>query len=119
VGGGVAASSGQQIFGGCGGAGTTSTDFAGGAFTAIGDSPSLAGGLATGGAGLDGYTLSANGLWMPFLYAPGTGGGSNNAGTGGKGGNGGLGCGGGGGGAGVTGGAGGNGGDGMVVIVAV
>ena len=109
----------SQISGGGGGAGVTSTDFAGGYFAPTSVTyPLLAGGLAVGGRGQDGYALSPRGIFspVPMVFAPGTGGGSNNSATGGAGGNAGLGCGGGGGGAGLTGGAGGKGGDGLIVI---
>jgi hypothetical protein len=109
----------NSTFGGAGGAGVTSADFSGGAFTGSGLWRSAAGGLAVGGRGVDGYEMTASGVLMPVptAFTPGTGGGSNNAGTGGAGGIGGPGCGGGGGGGGVTGGAGGAGGDGLVVMV--
>jgi len=109
----------QWTTGGLGGAGvgTSNTDFAGGSLAGDGMFiPSPVGGVAGGGAGVNGFEITANGFWIP-LGLPGTGGGSNGAfGVGGSGGNGTLGCGGGGGGAGVTGGAGGRGGDGLVVI---
>lgn len=111
---------------GAGGAGCTTTDFAGGAQTATAlldvqnqlYVPSTAGVLAPGGtaagAGVDGSPGIKR--IAPFYNSGGAGGGSNNAGQGGQGGAGGYGCGGGGGGAGVTGGRGGNGGDGIVII---
>lgn len=97
---------------GAGGAGCTTTDFAGGPVTLTG-APivTLAGGLAAGGKGNDGWIV---GPYMQGLG--GSGGGSNNSGTGGAGGAGAIGCGGGGGGAGVTGGAGGRGGDGQIMV---
>ena len=109
----------SQTYGGCGGGGVTTTDFAGGSFIPNGTLfPSILGGVTPGGAGSNGCELSPAGIFMliPMIFAPGSGGGSNNSGTGGAGGNGATGCGGGGGGGGVTGGAGGNGGDGLVVI---
>ena len=109
----------SQISGGAGGGGVTSTDFVGGSFTpASSVYPQVFGGGIAGGRGNDGYALSPRGVFSPIamVFAPGSGGGSNNSGLGGAGGNAGLGCGGGGGGAGLTGGAGGNGGGGLVVI---
>ena len=111
VGGSLTFTSGNPFTGGMGGAGVTTTDFAGGSITGAGWFPSFAGGIALGGRGADGWFSR-----MPFGASGGTGGGSNNAGTGGAGGNGALGCGGGGGGGGVTGGQGGNGGHGLVII---
>lgn len=95
------------VMGGAGGAGCTTTDFAGGPVTMTGVlTITLAGGLAAGGAGNNGWTVD------PYMTSlGGSGGGSNNSGVAGAGGNGGVGCGGGGGGAGTTGGAGGRGGD--------
>lgn len=103
--------------GATGGAGSTGTDFAGGAITGGPGAPAgfvspIAGGVANGGPGLDAIKK----LFPPFLWAGGTGGGSDDNATGGKGGDGGIGCGGGGGGAGVTGGTGGKGGDGLIII---
>lgn len=103
------------FWGATGGAGTTSADFAGGAFTAQADSlfserrPSTPAAGSNNGSG--GYTI-----WQPFYSYGGGGGSSSNAGVGGAGGNGGYGCGGGGGGAGTTGGRGGDGGSGLVII---
>jgi len=107
---------GMPFTGGAGGAGCTTTDFAGGSIipTSFAQQQSgitLAGGLAGGGDGLNGLQFDE-----PFTCYGGSGGGSNNSGVGGKGGDGAIGCGGGGGGAGVTGGAGGRGGNGRVVI---
>ena len=104
--------------GGAGGGGTTSADFAGGGFTATGWMITLPGGAAGSNRGSDGYELTPGGVYSPVAlgFAPGTGGGSSNAGAGGAGGNAGPGCGGGGGGAGVTGGKGGDGGHGIIVI---
>ncbi len=102
---------GLPLTGGMGGAGSTTTDFAGGGIIGAGWAPSLGGGLAAGGRGNDGWFSR----W-PFGSFGGTGGGSNNAGTAGDGGNGAIGCGGGGGGAGTTGGSGGRGGNGLVII---
>jgi len=101
--------------GGSGGAGTTSADFAGGAWTAITNSwlseqrpATPAAGSVNGGGGFE--------IWKPMFFFGGTGGSSSNAGAGGAGGNGSFGCGGGGGGAGTTGGRGGDGGSGIVII---
>lgn len=109
------------VNGGAGGAGvgTANANFAGGALAGNEWVPALAGGLAGGGRGNDGFEISTGGILMPLtlVSAAGTGGGSNGTGTGGDGGNGGLGSGGGGGGAGVTGGRGGNGGHGAVIIM--
>lgn len=112
------------LLGGTGGAGTGVTDanFAGGAITGAGPCPSVAGGLAGGGAGNIGAQGQAIGSYpttpAQLFYTGGTGGGSNGAaGTGGAGGLGRPGCGGGGGGGGVTGGAGGNGGDGAILLI--
>jgi hypothetical protein len=103
----------------CGGAGggstpVANTNNAGGAISALGVYPVISGGIAGGGAGVDGYAT-----FLPSFYtAGGSGGGSNGAaGVGGKGGNAGLCSGGGGGGGGVTGGDGGRGGDGYICIV--
>lgn len=101
---------------GAGGAGCTTTDFAGGNITGIaGFYPDLPGGTA--GTGIPG----TNGIALPNIFGGwgGAGGGSNDAATAGKGGDGWFGCGGGGGGAGTTGGAGGRGGMGVVVIVSI
>lgn len=103
--------------GGAGGAGCTTTEFAGGAQTGIQRWPTLPGGTSGGGAGSGGIEDWLPGVIIPFSRRGGTGGGSSNSTTGGQGGNGATGCGGAGGGAGVTvGGAGGRGGDGIVVI---
>lgn len=114
---------------GAGGAGCTTTDFAGGDQTvtalldlgSFGYYPTGAGNVAKGGtaagAGVDG-SAGANKL-TPLIASGGAGGGSNNAAQAGHGGKGGIGCGGGGGGAGATGGRGGDGGPGLVIIVAV
>lgn len=103
--------------GGAGGAGVTSTDRAGGGWTAVTDSflseirpATPAAGSVDGGAGFTN--------WQPFFSFGGTGGSSSDAGIGGNGGNGGYGSGGGGGGAGTTGGRGGDGGSGIVIITA-
>jgi hypothetical protein len=105
--------------GGVGGGtvGTNNTDFAGGQFLSNGTPiifPTIAGGLAGGGAGQPGQLFP-----KPFRVCGGTGGGTFGTGVvvGGRGGEGAIGCGGGGGGGGVTGGAGGRGGDGYVLIV--
>lgn len=107
---------GMPFTGGAGGAGCTTTDFAGGSIIPNSNAQqqlgiTLAGGIAGGGDGLNGLQFEE-----PFTCYGGSGGGSNNSGVGGKGGDGAIGCGGGGGGAGVTGGAGGRGGNGRVII---
>lgn len=112
---------------GAGGAGCTTTDFAGGAQTATaavditsqGWYTNAAGNLAAAGTAAGTHPNGSAGISRitPFLNCGGSGGGSNNSGTAGNGGDGGIGCGGGGGGAGTTGGRGGNGGDGLVVII--
>jgi len=112
---------------GAGGAGCTTTDFAGGGQTvtalldvgSFGYFPTGAGVLAAGGTGTGAAINGSSGVekLMPFLNSGGAGGGSNNSGQAGHGGSGGYGCGGGGGGAGTTGGRGGNGGDGLVIII--
>lgn len=103
------------FWGATGGAGTTSADFAGGAFTATADSFFSERRPATPAAGSNngsaGYTI-----WKPFYSYGGGGGSSSNTGVGGAGGNGGFGAGGGGGGGGTTGGRGGDGGSGLVII---
>jgi hypothetical protein len=106
-------------FGGTGGGGTTSANFAGGTFNGNAWLPTNAGGIADGGKGGDGFEVKPNGLCvpMPIVSVPGTGGGSSNTSVGGAGGFGGIGSGGGGGGGGTTGGRGGNGGHGLVMIV--
>jgi len=101
--------------GGTGGGGTTSADFAGGAWTAITSSWLSEQRPATPAAG------SNNGsggfpIWKPLFFFGGTGGSASNAGVGGNGGNGSYGSGGGGGGGGTTGGRGGDGGSGIVII---
>lgn len=104
------------FWGATGGAGTTSADFAGGAFTASADSLFSEMRPTTPAAGsFDGSTGRT--IWQPFFSFGGGGGSSSNTGVGGNGGNGGLGCGGGGGGAGTTGGRGGDGGSGFVYII--
>ena len=111
----VTAMSSSCLCGGTGGGGTATgvnVDKQGGAITAAGLVPGIAGGVVTGGNGRPGF-FNFKGL----CGSGGTGGGSNSAsGVGGIGGPGGYGCGGGGGGEGVTGGAGGKGGDGLVYI---
>jgi hypothetical protein len=102
--------------GGCGGAGTTAADFAGGSVTPAADSwlseqvsaPPAAGSF-DGAGGVQ--------IWDPFFSFGGCGGSSSNAGVGGNGGNGAIGGGGGGGGAGTTGGRGGNGGQGCIIVI--
>ena len=95
------------------GVGTANTAFAGGAITNGGTDlvPAPAGGVVSGGAGQDGFSL-----WLPLAFSGGAGGASHGTVTGGKGGDAGIGCGGGGGGGGVTGGAGGRGGNGLVIV---
>ena len=105
------------IWQGTSGAGTTSGDFAGGAFTATADayiSDTLRPATPAVGSfdGSGGVTY-----WNPFFSFGGGGGSASNAGIGGNGGKGGIGAGGGGGGGGTTGGRGGDGGDGVVIIV--
>lgn len=105
-----------QILSGCGGAGSTSADFAGGGYAALSNTywVGSAGGIAGNGAGNPGFRPLPNLL----AYYGGTGGGSSNSTTGGAGGYGVLpGTGGGGGGGGTTtGGRGGDGGPGYVNI---
>ena len=107
----------SMLCGGSGGGGLASgvdTNRAGGNITGAGVISTVAGGVASAGAGNPGF------FYPKMLCASGgTGGGSSGpSGVGGKGGDGALGCGGGGGGAGVTGGQGGRGGDGLVIISA-
>jgi hypothetical protein len=104
------------FWGATGGAGTTSADFAGGAFTAQADSLLSEMRPATPAAGSN---PGSSGLtcWAPFYSFGGGGGSASNAGVGGAGGNGGYGTGGGGGGGGTTGGRGGDGGSGLVIII--
>lgn len=102
--------------GGSGGAGTTSADFAGGAFTAISQTLLSEMRPATPAAGsVDGG--SGPTVWKPMFFFGGVGGSSSNTGIGGNGGNGSYGAGGGGGGGGTTGGRGGDGGNGIVIII--
>jgi hypothetical protein len=97
---------------GAGGAGVSTTNFAGGYVNTGGIIlAQQLGGLAGGGDGGDGIFSQ-----YPFYATGGSGGGSNNTGTGGKGGNGAIGCGGAGGGGGTTGGRGGTGGNGLCII---
>jgi len=111
-------SGGMPFSGGAGGAGCTTTDFAGGSINPTSTAQQQSGITLAGGGSVFGIYDGLNGLQFeePFTCYGGSGGGSNNSGTGGKGGDGAIGCGGGGGGAGVTGGAGGRGGNGRVVI---
>lgn len=102
---------------GSGGAGTTSADFAGGAFTAITNSWLSQQRPATPAAGSNPGSGGVQ-LWRPFFSFGGGGGSASNTGVGGAGGNGALGAGGGGGGGGTTGGRGGDGGNGYVLITA-
>ena len=114
----ISVSTGVFLTPGSGGGGTptANTDFAGGPITGAGILPSLAGGLAAGGRGQDGFAWWGGGQ-LPIFFFGATGGGTNGAaGVGGAGGDGAVGCGGGGGGAGVTGGAGGKGGNGLVIV---
>jgi hypothetical protein len=124
----ITAWAGLPLSPGAGGAGCTTTDYAGGQQTATAavdfgclNFVAAAGGLVLGGVAaglLDGGAGIT--LWppnTPFIACGGAGGASNNSGTAGNGGMGGIGCGGGGGGAGTTGGWGGNGGNGMVLII--
>lgn len=103
--------------GGCGGAGTTSADFAGGLISATANtflSENRPSGAAAGSnPGSDGTQVN-----KPFFSFSGLGGSSSNTGVGGAGGNGAIGAGGGGGGGGTTGGRGGNGGNGIVIMTA-
>lgn len=104
------------VHGGCGGAGTDSsnTTRSGGSFTGNSFLGSVDGGSSAGQAGGVGSFLL-----KPFCSSPGAGGASNGTGTGGAGGNAGIGSGGGGGGAGTTGGAGGSGGPGYCLIATI
>ena len=98
----------------CGGAsGSTSFGSPGAAVNSRSGYPSLAGGLADGGAGASGFFLT-----QPIMFGyGGSGGGGKVGSSGGKGGNGGTGCGGGGGGVGSgNSGVGGRGGDGACFI---
>lgn len=103
-----------MILGGTGGAGCTTTTYAGGGLTAVSNTPFLAySGGAAGTAGSPGFQMS------PYpIFVGGFGGGSSNSATGGAGGHGSTwGTGGGGGGGGVTvGGRGGDGGPGVVIM---
>lgn len=107
------------VTGGCGGAGTTAADFAGGQFTSVSDT------LLSDWRPMQAAAGSNNGSPGTRLCPPrstlfhfgGCGGASSNAGVGGTGGQGAPGCGGGGGGAGTTGGRGGDGGPGFLYIV--
>ena len=120
--------SGIFCFGGCGGAGAQSADFAGGSITPIADSIISECLPAAGAAGsVNGDIGNALrlapfsfGSKYPFFNHCGYGGGSSNSTVGGNGGDGGgYGCGGSGGGAGVTtGGRGGDGASGIVVLIA-
>jgi hypothetical protein len=110
---------GVPILGGCGGAGVDvgGPDFAGGGVLASGPMQAIAGGLAGGGAGVNGIVLRPP--LYPFVATGGTGGGSNFVATGGRGGDGVFGGGGGGGGGGdslfpLS--KGGSGGDGAIFI---
>jgi hypothetical protein len=108
---------GQIVMAGSGGAGVTTTEFAGGAFTAITDSWLSQQRPATPAVGSNNGSGGPQ-LWTPFFNFGGGGGSSSNAGAGGMGGNAAHGSGGGGGGGGNPGGVGGNGGDGIVIITA-
>lgn len=106
--------------GGCGGAGITSTNLAGGSYTVANvlaaqcQSAAPAAGSVNGPPGPNIMFTDS----MPFFLYGGCGGSSSNTGVGGNGGQGSYGCGGGGGGAGTTGGRGGDGGNGIVIITA-
>lgn len=102
---------------GSSGAGTTSANFAGGAFTASGAAYLSEQRPAAPAAGSNNGSGGPQ-IWEPFFSFGGGGGSSANAGVGGTGGNGAYGAGGGGGGGGTTGGRGGNGGSGLVIIIA-
>jgi hypothetical protein len=110
------------ISSGASGAGTGSSDFAGGsmqsAYGQVSAVTVVQGGAAVAGA-TEGQNNGGDGFFIPKRFASygGAGGGASNTGVGGKGGKGGPGCGGGGGGAGVTGGLGGDGGDGFALII--
>lgn len=108
----VWANNGHNISGGAGGAGVTTTEYAGGNITSQDWMPTIVGGVATGGNGNAGFYSD-----VPFGSTGGTGGGSANAVAGGSGGVGEIGSGGGGGGGGTTGGAGGKGGNGLITAV--
>lgn len=105
---------------GGGGASNTNTNQAGGtvtgqlAATTYPVMPTISGGTAPAGRGVNGANFNYSGGM--FRSSGGGGGASDAAGTGGTGGNGGWGSGGGGGGGGITGGTGGNGGPGVVLI---
>jgi len=101
--------------GGCGGAGTTNADFAGGSISATANTFLSQSRQAVAAAGSNNGSAGFL-LEKPFFSFPGYGGSASNAGVGGAGGNGGPGSGGGGGGGGTTGGRGGDGGDGLVII---
>jgi hypothetical protein len=101
--------------GGSGGAGTTSADFAGGAFTATANTLVSEQRPATPAAGSNPGS-GGPAIWAPFFMFGGGGGSSSNTAAGGAGGNGAYGAGGGGGGGGTTGGRGGDGGNGIVII---
>lgn len=107
-----------MFMGGCGGAGKTAADFAGGGYSAVASTPyaAVAGGAAGSNVGSPGFRWGTH----PLFYG-GTGGGASNSTTGGAGGSGSNvpGVGGGGGGAGVTvGGRGGEGGSGLIIMTA-
>lgn len=108
-----------MILGGTGGGGSSTGQAAGGAITAVANTPFTAnpGGTAGAGLGSNGFQFGQ----FPLIYG-GTGGGSSNGATGGLGGSCGHnapGAGGGGGGGGATvGGRGGNGGPGLVIMIA-
>lgn len=103
--------------GGGSGAGTNTTDQAGGTITAIANS-FLSQSAPVGAAAGSNDGGSGPMLWAPMFSFCGMGGSSSNAGVGGVGGNGNYGSGGGGGGAGTTGGRGGDGGSGLVILIA-
>ena len=109
-------SNGLRHLPGCGGAGTTSADFAGGGMLAVASCrlSEMAGQVPAAGSFNGGGSVYLNSIHYAFCAL---GGSSSNTGIGGAGGNGLYGSGGGGGGAGTTGGRGGDGGGGLVLII--
>lgn len=111
-----------NLTGGASGAGTGTSNFAGGNITSAFNQVSALN-VVIGGAAIDGATSGqndgGNGFFIPKRFGSygGAGGGSSNTGVGGNGGKGGPGSGGGGGGAGIVGGKGGDGGDGFALII--
>lgn len=102
--------------GGSGGAGTTSADQTGGAFTSIANAWLSEQRPATPAAGSNNGSGGPQ-LWKQFFSFGGGGGSSSNTGVGGHGGMGAYGSGGGGGGGGTTGGTGGMGGSGLIIFI--